>query len=93
MAKTTEEINKLKQEYTDLTKKLSYLNDDELSYVTGGAHISADYFEIAVKARDVSERVQTELDSIEEEVLAGLKAEIVRPHEAQTAIFVEEADN
>ena len=36
MAKTQEEIIKLKQEYEELNSKLKELNDDELNQVTGG---------------------------------------------------------
>lgn len=36
MAKTKEELNKLKVEYETLTAKLKELSDDELKLVTGG---------------------------------------------------------
>lgn len=36
MAKTNEELNKLKEEYETLTSKLKELNEDELMEVTGG---------------------------------------------------------
>ena len=36
MAKTQEELTKLKTEYETLSSKLSELSEDELGYVTGG---------------------------------------------------------
>ena len=36
MAKTKEELTKLKTEYETLTNKLNELSEDELGYVTGG---------------------------------------------------------
>lgn len=39
MAKTKEELAKIKQEYEDITSKLNDLNSDELLEVTGGINL------------------------------------------------------
>ena len=39
MAKTKEELTKLKTEYETLTNKLKELSEDELGYVTGGNYV------------------------------------------------------
>ena len=39
MAKTQEELNRLRKEYMDLKNKLKELTDDELKKVTGGQEI------------------------------------------------------
>ena len=39
MAKTKEELNKLKEEYAELTSKLKELSNDELKIVIGGIFV------------------------------------------------------
>lgn len=43
MAKTKEELDKLKQEYEVLVNKLKELNEDEMMLVTGGSKDSNEY--------------------------------------------------
>lgn len=38
MAKTKEELQELKEEYIEITKKLNELSDDEIEEITGGTY-------------------------------------------------------
>lgn len=40
MAKTKEELNKLKKDYEDLSNKLQELSQDELDYIAAGTDFS-----------------------------------------------------
>ena len=44
MAKTKEELEALKREYSRITSGLKELSDDELSQVTGGSYYSREYY-------------------------------------------------
>ena len=53
--KTKEELNKLKEEYTDLNKKLTELSEEELLLVTGWAESCCDILIDEDKARERAE--------------------------------------
>ena len=44
MAKTQEELEQLKQEYEEISKKLKELTDEELEIVTGGMYTGGDIY-------------------------------------------------